>query len=159
MIVGATPPLSYHMHAPSFTLERSAAVGGDTSPSERTRSETRPARAYWSGPSIEKASALRPEVPPEAARALLARSGIPSRGGARLAITARSATAPPARIRTSSAARRVAHRPPGPRRRGRTPLPGTLAGRSRPADRDACLPWPLGGGGQTAADRSSRRDR
>src|SRR6266508_4825538 len=30
MIVGATPPLSYHMHAPSFTLERSAAGGGDT---------------------------------------------------------------------------------------------------------------------------------
>src|SRR6266478_10163251 len=31
MTVGATPPLPYHIDAPSFTLERSAAGGGETS--------------------------------------------------------------------------------------------------------------------------------
>lgn len=31
MTVGATPPLPYHMEAPSFTLERSAPGGGETS--------------------------------------------------------------------------------------------------------------------------------
>src|SRR6516164_8119736 len=31
MTVGATPLLPYHMEAPSFTLERSAAGGGETS--------------------------------------------------------------------------------------------------------------------------------
>ena len=31
MTVGATPLLPYHMEAPSFTIERSAAGGGETS--------------------------------------------------------------------------------------------------------------------------------
>src|SRR5213594_1264107 len=53
MTVGATPPRPYHADAPSFTLERSAVGGGETSPENsrtmKEKSHRATHRCYRSG--------------------------------------------------------------------------------------------------------------